>query len=102
MAAVYGDDFIYEENFSDFSDFEDECNENIDDLGELESEEVGEQENIAEFCCCGKPPTRFMISCVNGSNCKHGELFHYRCVGMTRNTLPKGPWSCSDCLNGKF
>ena len=84
MAAVYGDDYYYEDNFSDFSDFEDDCDDKVDDLNEIAATEVGEKENIAQLCVCDRAPTRFMIACVNGSDCKHGELFHYRCVGMTK------------------
>ena len=46
---------LHEDIFSDFSDFEDECDDKVDDLNEILATEVAEKENLAQLCLCDRP-----------------------------------------------
>ncbi|KAJ5057516.1 hypothetical protein PSV09DRAFT_2260183 [Bipolaris maydis] len=47
------------------------------------------------YCFCGTPDTNDMIAC-DGKGCAT-EWFHFTCVGLTPETVPKGKWFCDDC-----
>jgi hypothetical protein len=46
------------------------------------------------YCICGQPADEDMIAC--DGNCKT-EWFHYKCVGLTPQALPKAGWFCPAC-----
>ena len=93
MANVYGDDFVYD--FSDLSDFEDDNDDyNEADLDEIEDEEIEEEEGRV-YCTCGLPNTREMIAC-EGKACAV-EWYHYKCAGLSAETIPKKKWICRQC-----
>jgi hypothetical protein len=47
------------------------------------------------YCFCGAPDNDEMVAC-DGKGCPR-EWFHYVCVGLTQETVPKGKWFCDDC-----
>ncbi|KAF5846393.1 hypothetical protein GGP41_003767 [Bipolaris sorokiniana] len=47
------------------------------------------------YCFCGTPDTNDMIAC-DGKGCAT-EWFHFTCVGLTPETVPKGKWICDEC-----
>ena len=49
------------------------------------------------YCICHKPGTDQMIACDN-EECV-GEWFHYECMKIDPNAIPKGKWYCPDCYN---
>ena len=52
------------------------------------------------YCYCQSPYDEVseMIGCDN-DDCKHGEWFHFECVGIV--IAPKGKWFCPDCSGKK-
>ena len=61
MAAVYGDDFVYD--YDDFSDFDEHSSENEEGLDEIEDEEVDDEEELYHFAY-GMLNNDEMIACV--------------------------------------
>jgi len=49
--------------------------------------------------CCGEDLDNGTIACSAGTNCTHGEVFHYICADVDPNNLPQN-WHCSEeCRN---
>lgn len=52
---------------------------------------------IELMCVChGKETSSAMIKCES-KLCK-GRWFHLKCVGIKQNRVPKGSWTCKQCL----
>ncbi|XP_071951709.1 uncharacterized protein [Antedon mediterranea] len=78
------DDLYYESDFSDL-DFE------LEDL----SFNSGDEDVTDEFnCVCKEKDDAEMIGCENPKCLK---WYHFRCVGVTQDSLPKGQWKCYVC-----
>ena len=50
---------------------------------------------MGPFCLCGAEDTDEMILC-DDNDCQH-RWFHYICVGITEDTVPRGDWFCLNC-----
>lgn len=59
------------------------------------------QDSLTLYCLCQRPAyDDDMIGCDNGSECPHGEWFHFRCVGL-QGAPNDETWFCPGCRKDK-
>ena len=60
-----------------------------------EAENYTDSENDYPYCPCEEDNDKDMIYC-DGPTCEY-EWWHYKCAGLTSDTIPEGSWICPEC-----
>ncbi|XP_072022093.1 uncharacterized protein [Amphiura filiformis] len=82
-----------------YEDLQEDLDDDVIDseVSDMEEEdEVKEEEDYDELCLCKQQQASSspMLYC-NNRFCTLGSWFHYDCIGITSDTVPKGIWFCS-------